>query len=86
MLKRVRVFAMTSDVWIAQVVIGTIAMVIVGITFLPFGATTDSIRACQLNTDQRLIKYGGVAIAITSSLCAILYLEILRLYGLINVL
>ena len=59
---------------------------IVGVTFLPFGATSASIKACQLNTDQKLIKYGGVVIAITTSLSAILYLEVLRLYGVLQAL
>ncbi len=75
-----------SDVWIAQSVIGVIGVIIVGITFLPLGATPATIKACQLNTDQKLIKYGGVVIAITTSLSAILYLEVLRLYGVLEAL
>ncbi|WP_320674939.1 hypothetical protein [Prochlorococcus sp. MIT 1341] len=78
--------ALGSDVWIAQSVIGVIGLIIVGVTFLPFGATSASIKACQLNTDQKLVKYGGVVIAITTSLSAILYLEVLRLYGILEAL
>ncbi len=77
---------MTSDVWAAQLVVGCVAAIIVGITFLPFGATPASIRACQLNTDQKLIKFGGVAIAVTASLSAILYLEVVKLNGIIGTL
>ncbi len=73
-----------TDVMIAQSVVGCLAFIIVGITFLPPGATPASIKACQLNTDQKLLKYLGVVIAISTSLSAILYLEVLKLHGLLG--
>ncbi len=72
-----------NDAVIAQTVIGVIAVILVGFTFLPLGATPSSIRACQLNTDQKLLKYLGVVLVIMTSLCAILYLEVLKLYGIL---
>ena len=69
-----------SDVWIAQSVIGVIGLIIVGVTFLPFGATSASIKACQLNTDQKLLKMGGVFIILMTSISAVLFIEILKLY------
>ncbi len=74
---------MYNDVLIAQIVVGSLAVCVVGITFLPFGATASSIQACQLNTDQRLIKYGGVVIAIMTAISAILFLEVMRLNGMV---
>lgn len=73
-----------NDAVIAQSVIGMIAIILVGFTFLPFGATPASIRACQLNTDQKLLKYLGVVVVILAALSSILYLEVLKLYGLIG--
>ena len=75
---------MVSDVWIAQILVGSLTAFGIGITFLPFGATPASIQACQLNTNKRLVKFGGVAIALTTSISAILYLEVLKLNGLIG--
>ncbi len=75
---------MNSDVLIAQLIIGSLTVGVVGVTFLPFGATTASIQACQLNTDQRLLKYGGVAIAVMTALSAILFLEVMKLNGILS--
>ena len=68
-----------SDLVIAQAVVGVLALLIVGITVLPFGATQPSIQACQLNTDQKLLKTGGVVIVVMTSISAILFLEVLKL-------
>ena len=72
-----------SEISIAQSVIGLIALILVGITFLPFGATPSSIKACQLNTDQKLLKYLGVVVVVMTSISAVLYLELLKAYGLL---
>ena len=74
---------MGSEVFIAQLVVGIIAIFIVGTTFMPIGATKASIEACRFNTDQKLIKFGGVLITVMTSVSAILYLEVLKLNGLI---
>ena len=74
-----------NDVAIAQTIIGAVAVILIGFTFLPLGATPASIRKCQLNADQKLLKYLGVVVVIMTSLSAIFYLEILRLYGLIGI-
>ena len=59
---------------------GTVSeQMIIGIIFLPFGATEGSIKACQINTNQKLIKLGGAVIIAMTSLSAILFLEILEL-------
>ncbi|KZR77879.1 hypothetical protein PMIT1320_00266 [Prochlorococcus marinus str. MIT 1320] len=65
----------------SQIVIGIIAIVILGVIILPFGATEASIKACQVNTNKKLIKVGGSVIVVMTSLSAILYLEVLKLYG-----
>ena len=76
---------MISEVLIAQLIIGIIATFIIGATFLPLGATTASIEACKLNTDQKLVKFGGFVITVMASVSAILYLEVLRLNGLLSI-
>ena len=68
-------FGTASD----QTVIGIIALILLGIMFLPFGATETSIKACQLNTNQKVLKLGGAVIVVMTSISAIFYLEILRL-------
>ena len=65
----------------SQIVIGIIAIVILGVIILPFGATEASIKACHVNTDKKLVKVGGSVIVVMTSLSAILYLEVLKLYG-----
>ncbi len=62
-----------------QMIIGTIALIIIGIIFLPFGATENSIKACQLNTNQKVVKLGGAVIVVMTSISAIFFLEILEL-------
>ncbi len=71
--------SISSDLVIAQAVVGVLAVLIVGITVLPFGATQPSIQACQLNTDQKLLKTGGVLLVVMTSISAILFLEVLKL-------
>ena len=78
------VSGINNDAVIAQADIGVIAGILVGFTFLPFGATPASIKACQLNTDQKLLKYLGVVVVVMTSLCAILYLEVLKVYGILD--
>ena len=56
-----------------------VALIIIGFTFLPLGATPASIQACQLNTDKKLLKTGGVLIVLSTSLSAILFLQVLKL-------
>ncbi len=75
---------LNNEVLIVQALIGVIALVLIGIIFLPFGATPESIKACQLNTDQKLVKYGGVTLVIMTSLSAIFYLEIMHLNGILD--
>ncbi len=62
-----------------QFIVGLIAIVIIGMIFLPFGATESSIKACQSNTNQKLIKVGGALIIAMTSISAIFFLEILEL-------
>ena len=68
-----------NDLLITQILVGIVAAIMIGITFLPFGATTSSIQACQLNTDKKLLKTGGVLIVISTSVSAILFLQVLKL-------
>ncbi len=62
-----------------QVIIGIIALIVIGIIFLPFGATESSIKACQINTNQKVVKLGGAVIVAMTSISAIFFLEILEL-------
>ena len=75
---------LNNEVAIGQVLIGVIALTLIGIIFLPFGATVESIKACQLNTDQKLVKYGGVIIVLMTSLSVIFFLEIIQLNSILN--
>ena len=68
-----------NDLLVTQILVAIVAAVMIGITFLPFGATASSIQACQLNTDKKLLKTGGVLIVISTSLSAILFLQVLKL-------
>ncbi len=74
----------SNDLAIVQGIICIIALAMVSITFLPFGATTASIQACQINTNQKLLKTGGVVIVVMTSMSAIFFLQILKLSELIN--
>ncbi len=67
-----------------QIVIGILAVTILGVIFLPFGATETTIKSCQLNTNQKVLKLGGAIIVIMTSISAILYLEILKLSALLG--
>ncbi len=71
--------SINGDLVIAQAVVGVLALLVIGITVLPFGATQPSIQACQLNTDQKLLKTGGVLLVVMTSISAILFLEVLKL-------
>ncbi len=62
-----------------QAIIGIIALIVLGLTFLPFGATESSIKACQGNLNQKVVKFGSVLIVVLASLSAILFLEVLEL-------
>ncbi len=62
-----------------QAIIGIIALIIIGMIFLPFGATEGSIKACQDSTNQKLVKLGGAVIVAMTSISVILFLEILEL-------
>ena len=75
------VYALSSSTISTQIIIGVVAIIILGLIILPLGATDASIKACQLSTDKKLVKVGGSLIVILSSLCSILYLEVLKLYG-----
>ena len=68
-----------NDLVLTQTFIAIIAAIILGITFLPFGATPASIQACQLSSDKKLLKTGGALIIIMTSISAILFLEVLKL-------
>ena len=68
-----------NDLLLTQVLVAIIAAIMIGVTFLPFGATTSSIQACQLNTDKKLLKAGGALIVISTSLATIFFLQILKL-------
>ena len=62
-----------------QTIIGIISLILIGIIFLPFGATESSIKACQSNTNQKVVKLGGALIVAMTSISAIFFLEILDL-------
>ncbi|HGY5547348.1 MAG: hypothetical protein AB8A45_06135 [Prochlorococcus sp.] len=72
---------LTSSTINSQIIIGIVAIVILSLIILPFGATEASIKACQLSTDKKLVKVGGSLIVVLASVSAILYLEVLKLYG-----
>ncbi len=69
----------TSGTVSEQIIIGIMAVILVGIIFLPFGATDSSIKACQINTNQKVVKLGGAVIIVMTSLSAIFFLQILEL-------
>ncbi len=69
----------STDFAMVQIFVGIVALIIIGITLLPFGATPSSIQACQMDTNQKLLKTGGVVIIVMTSLSAILFIEVLRL-------
>ena len=73
---------MGSEVGGAQLIIGCIAMLIVGTTFVPIWATPSALAACRASTDQKLVKFGGIAITVLTSISAILFLEVLKLNNL----
>ncbi len=77
-------YGLSNDVVVTQTFIAILGGIIVGITFLPFGATASSIQACQVNTNQKLIKTGGAVIVVMTSLSAILFLEVLKLNEIIG--
>ena len=74
----------STDLVLTQVLVGVLAGIVVGITFLPFGATPTSIQACQLNTNQKLLKTGGVLIVVMTSISLIFFLEVLKLNEMIG--
>ena len=55
------------------------------IVFVSFGATSSSIQACQLSTDKKLLKTGGVLIILSTSLSAILFIQVLKLSQLLSI-
>ena len=59
--------------------LSVIALIVIGMIFLPFGATENSIKTCQLDTNQKVVKLGGALIVIMTSISAILFLQILAL-------
>ncbi len=67
-----------------QAIIAIIGVIIVGIIFLPFGATTSSIKKCQVNTNQKVVKLGGALIVVMTSISAILFLEVLQMSELLG--
>ena len=67
-----------------QTIIAMIGIIILGIIFLPFGATDSSIKTCQIDTNQKVIKLGGALIVVMTSISAILFLEILELSEALN--
>jgi len=68
-----------NDLLLTQIFIAIIGATIIGVTFLPFGATKTSIQACQLNTNKKLLKTGGALITISTSISAILFIQVLKL-------
>ena len=72
-------YELNSNTINEQIIIGIMALIIIGIIFLPFGATDSSIKACQSNTNQKVVKLGGAIIIAMTSISAILFLEILEL-------
>ncbi len=62
-----------------QTIIGILAVIVLGLIFLPFGATESSIKACQGNLNKKVVKLGGALIVVMTSLSAIFFLEILEL-------
>ena len=63
----------------AQLVVISLAAILVLLTFTPLGATPAAIEACRTSTDQKIIKWGGVIIAVLTAAAAVLYLEVLRI-------
>ncbi len=76
--------SLNSDLLIIQTIIGVIALIVIGITFLPFGATAASIKTCQVDMNQKLLKTGGVLIVVMTSLSAIMFVEVLKLSQILN--
>ncbi len=74
-----------NDFLFTQIFIAIFAAITIGFTFLPFGATSSSIKACQLNTDKKLLKTGGVLIILSSSISAILFIQVLKLSQMLNI-
>ncbi len=73
------ILGIENDLLLSQLIITIAAGIIIGFTFLPIGATPTSIQACQVNTDKKLLKTGGALIVITTSISAILFLQVLKL-------
>ncbi len=67
-----------------QVIIAMIGIIILGIIFLPLGATDSSIKKCQIDSNQKVIKLGGALIVVMTSISAIFFLEILELSEALN--
>ena len=74
-----------NDFLFTQIFIAIFAAITIGFTFLPFGATSSSIQACQLSTDKKLLKTGGVLIILSTSLSAILFIQVLKLSQMLNI-
>ncbi len=62
-----------------QIIIAVLGILMVGIIFLPLGATESSIQKCQIDTNQKVVKIGGVLIVVMTSISAILFIEVLEL-------
>ena len=65
-------FAMTND----QLVVICVAAIVVGATFAP-SLVTNPVRLCS--SDQRILKWTGVIVAVMTAACAYLGIEVLRL-------
>ena len=79
MLNNIPTVEINSSTVDEQMIIAIIAIIIIGIIFLPFGASDKSIKACQIDTNQKVVKFGGAIIVAMTSISAIFFLEILEL-------
>ncbi len=68
----------SNELVITQTVIASIAIFIIGIIYLPFGATPASIKSCQSNYPQKLLKSGGALLVVMTCISAILFIEIMK--------
>ncbi len=84
MTNNIPTFQINSGTASEQLIIGIIALIVVGMIFLPFGATENSIKACQIDTNQKVVKLGGAVIVLMTSISIIFFLEILELSKLIR--
>ena len=75
---RLPIMEISNELVLTQIVIATIAIFTVGMIYLPFGATPASIKSCQANYSQKLLKSGGALLVLMTCISAILFIGMMQ--------